>query len=110
APAAGNDLNGNLTNDGTTTYSWNTRNQFATFGSVGFTYDAVGRRTQNAAGKALLYDGVNPAQELSGPTVTANLLTGGLDQNFTRTDANGARAFLKDALGSTLALSDDSGT
>ncbi len=50
-------------------------------------------------------------QELAGSTVTANLLTGmGIDEVFTRTDSAGARNFLADALGSTLALADSSGT
>jgi RHS repeat-associated protein len=38
------------------------------------------------------------------------LLTGGVDENFTRTDWAGARNFLNDALGSTLALTDSAGT
>jgi uncharacterized caspase-like protein len=50
-------------------------------------------------------------QELSGGTPTANLLTGlGVDEYFTRTDAAGVRNFLTDALGSTVALADGSGT
>jgi hypothetical protein len=50
-------------------------------------------------------DGANPAN------VTANLLTGlKTDQYFTRTDSNGAMSFITDALGSTLALADSSGT
>lgn len=50
-------------------------------------------------------------QELSGTTVTANLLTGlGIDERFTRTDANGTANFLTDALGSTIALTTSSGS
>jgi RHS repeat-associated protein len=50
-------------------------------------------------------------QELSGTTPTANLLTGlNLDEVFSRTDAVGARDFLVDVLGSTLALADQVGT
>jgi hypothetical protein len=93
-----------------TTHTWNARNQLSSFGSTSFAYDAFGRRTQNAAGKAFLYDGANTVQELSGSTVTANLLTGGVDEVFTRTDSAGARDLLTDALGSTLALTDSSGT
>jgi RHS repeat-associated protein len=105
------DLNGNLTNDGTTTYTWDARNQLGGFGSTTFAYDAGGRRTQNAAGTNFLYDGGNPVQELSGTSVAANLLTGlGVDEIFTRTDSGGARDFLTDALGSTVALTDSSGT
>jgi RHS repeat-associated protein len=59
-------------------------------GSIGFTYHA---------------------SELSGSTVTANLLTGlNVDEVLTRTDSAGARNFLADALGSTLALTDSTGT
>jgi RHS repeat-associated protein len=47
----------------------------------------------------------------SPPNVTANLLTGrGSDQYFTRTDSAGARNFLADMRGSTIALADSSGT
>ena len=49
-------------------------------------------------------------QELSGTTPTANLLTGGVDEYFTRTDTNGARNFLTDVLGSALSLTDSAGT
>jgi RHS repeat-associated protein len=55
----------------------------------------------------MFYDGANPVQELSGSTVTANLLTGlGVDERFTRTDSSATANFLTDALGSTLALTD----
>ena len=39
-----------------------------------------------------------------------NLLTGGLDEYFTRTDASGTSNFLTDALGSAAELSDMAGT
>jgi RHS repeat-associated protein len=68
------------------------------------------RRIQNASGTSFLYDGANAAQELSGNSVTANLLSGSVDEVFTRTDSGGAFAQLKDALGSTIALMDSSGT
>jgi RHS repeat-associated protein len=58
-----------------------------------------------------VYDGLNPVQEKNGGTVTANLLTGlGIDEFFTRTDGVGSRALLTDALGSTVALGDNTGT
>jgi RHS repeat-associated protein len=104
------DLNGNMTNDGATTYTWDARNHLAAFGSTSFSYDTLGRRTRNATGTAFLYDGVNAVQELSGSTVTANLLSGGVDEIFTRTDSAGVRNFLTDALGSTVALTDSTGT
>jgi YD repeat-containing protein len=104
------DLNGNLTSDGTNSYTWNARNQLGALGGGTFAYDAFGRRTQNANGIQFLYDGANQVQELSGSTVTANLLTGlGVDEILTRTDSAGARSFLTDALGSSVALTDSKG-
>ena len=49
-------------------------------------------------------------QELSGTTVTANSLMGSVDEAFQRTDSVGARSFLTDALGSSIALADSTGT
>ena len=103
------DLNGNMTSDGAVAYTWNARNQLSAYGATGFAYDAAGRRRLNAQGTSFVYDGVNAVQELSGSTVTANLLTGGVDEIFQRTDSAGARNFLTDALGSTLALTDSAG-
>ncbi len=62
------------------------------------------------AGTSFLYDGANAAQELSGSSVIVNVLSGGVDEVFTRTDTTGSFAPLKDALGSTIALVDPSGT
>jgi RHS repeat-associated protein len=116
------DLNGNLatsTEAGvTTTYTWNVRNQLTGISRTGltasFTYDSFGRRTGktiNGTTTNFVYDGLNPVQEKDGATVTANLLTGlGIDEFFTRTDGVGARALLPDALGSTIALGDGTGT
>ena len=103
------DLNGNMLSDGANLFTWNARNQVATLNSVSLQYDGFGRRIQNAAGKSFLYDGANTAQELSGSTVTTNLLSGGIDEMFTRADSSGAYSPLKDALGSTIALVDASG-
>ena len=57
-----------------------------------------------------LYDGANPVQEMADTSVSANLLAAGVDEYFQRTDSAGPRSFLTDALGSTLALADSSGT
>jgi RHS repeat-associated protein len=111
------DDNGNLTSDGSKTYSWNARNELTGLSggvSAGFAYDAVGRRRSRTVGSTMtqfLYDGLNPVQELASGTPTANLLTGlGIDEYFTRTDAAGARNLLTDARGSTIALTDGSGS
>ncbi|TKB88864.1 MAG: RHS repeat-associated core domain-containing protein [Nitrospira sp.] len=116
------DLNGNLATftdaSGTITYTWNARNQLTAISGPGltgsFTYDSFGRRTGktiNTTTTKFVYDGLNPVQEKNGATVTANLLTGlGIDEFFTRTDGVGTRALLTDALGSTVALGDGTGT
>jgi RHS repeat-associated protein len=109
------DSNGNLASDGLTSYSWNARNQLigisgGTSGS--FAYDGEARRlSKTVSGTAtnFLYGGNNVVQELSGTTPTANLLTGAIDETFTRTDGTGTSALLVDALGSTLALADTGG-
>jgi RHS repeat-associated protein len=108
------DANGNLTSDGTNTYTWNARNQLVSISggaSASFQYDPFGRRvSKTIVGMTqYLYDGANPIQEISGTTASANLLTGGVDEYFQRTDSAGARSFLTDALGSTLALADSTG-
>ncbi|MCI0620714.1 MAG: RHS repeat-associated core domain-containing protein, partial [Acidobacteria bacterium] len=111
------DLNGNLTNDGSRTYTWNARNQLVSIASgaatiANFQYDAFGRRISKTIGgttTGFVYDGANAVQELSGTSPTVNLLTGGIDENFTRTDATGTSTYLADGLGSTLALLDAAG-
>jgi RHS repeat-associated protein len=78
----------------------------------GFQYDALGRRinkTINSVSTSYLYDGNNAVQELQGPTPVANMLNGGLDQIYARTDGDGVRTLLSDGLGSTLALLDSTG-
>src|SRR5882724_11979770 len=109
APTSPTDNNGNILSDGSTVFTWNARNQVASLNNVSLQYDAAGRRTKNVAGTSFLYDGANAAQELSGTTVTANLLSGGVDEVFSRTDGSGTFTPLKDALGSTVALVDASG-
>jgi RHS repeat-associated protein len=111
------DANGNLTNDGTNIYSWDARNHLASLSganAASFTYDAAGRRAQktiNGVSTQFLYDGSNPVQEIQNGTPSANLLTGlGIDEYFQRTDSAGARDYLTDILGSTLSLTDSSGT
>jgi RHS repeat-associated protein len=111
------DADGNLTSDGTTSYSWNARNQLVGLSggaSASFQYDGFGRRrgkTVNGTTTKFLYDGLNLVQEQSsGGTPTANLLTGlGVDETFTRSDAGGTNTFLVDALGSTVEIADASG-
>ncbi|MHB8404395.1 MAG: RHS repeat-associated core domain-containing protein [Gammaproteobacteria bacterium] len=110
------DADGNLTGDGTNTYTWNTRNQLmAISGSstASFVYDALGRReskTINGTSTNFLYDGLNMEQELSGTTPTANYLTGAnIDEVFSRSTSGATQSYLTDNLGSTLALTNSAG-
>ena len=109
------DANGNILSSGTDGYTWDARNQLvATLSGGSFQYDAFGRRVANTFGPTTtnyLYDGGNVVQEIQNATPSANLLSGlGVDEIFTRADAAGARHFLTDALGSTVALADATGT
>lgn len=109
------DANGNMLSDGTNTYVWDSRNHLASMnsGADTFQYGPFGRRlgkTTILGTINYLYDAVNPVQELSGTTPTANMLTGlGVDEYFTRTDSSGTGSVLTDALGSTVELTDNSG-
>jgi RHS repeat-associated protein len=106
------DANGNLTSDGTYTYTWDARNHLSGAAGASFVYDAFGRRVQNGTqGDEFLYDGLNPVQTLVSGTPNANILTGlGIDEYFQWTDSSGSSDLLTDALGSTLALADSTGT
>jgi len=110
------DANGNLTGDGSLTYGWDSRGRLASLSgtaTANFVYDVIGRRTVktvNGTATTFLYDGPNAVQELAGATPTANLLSGlRIDEIYSRIDGLGARSFITDALGSTVALTDTSG-
>ncbi len=113
------DANGNLTSDGTNTYTFDARNHLTAISggsTASFVHDAFGRRVKKVIGGTttqFLYDGLNPVQELNGrhnPAVIANLLTGlGINEYFTRTDT-ATSTFLRDALGSTVGLVGAGGT
>jgi RHS repeat-associated protein len=109
------DLDGNTLNDGMNSYVWDARNRLISADSSGatFAYDPLGRRTAKTmlgTSTSFLYDGVNPVQELNGATVTANLLTGRVDERFLRTTASETDNFLTDVLGSTVGLTGSTGT
>ena len=110
------DANGNLTNDGTSTYTWDMRNHLAGISgavAASFVYDAFSRRMSKSIAAnttQFLYDGFNPVQELQAGTPSANLLTGGrIDEYFERSDSTGNASYLSDNLGSTMALADSTG-
>ena len=109
------DANGNLTNDGTNTYTWDARNQLTGISggvSASFQYDSFGRRTRktiNGSTTEYLYDGANVVQEKVGGSPFANLLTGDVDEVFSRTEGSSTQSVLADGLGSSLALLNSSG-
>lgn len=110
------DPNGNLTSDGINTYNWDARNQLTSISGPGLTasfqYDGFGRRinkTVNGTSTNYLYDESNIVQELAGTSPIANILAGGVDGIFMRSDGGGASSFLSDGLGSTIALTDSNG-
>ncbi len=105
----GYDANGNVLNDGVAAYTWNARNQLISRASTSFQYDSFDRRTLNAIGKSLLYEGWNIGQELSGTTPVANRILGGVDESFSRTDSTGGYSPITDVLGTVLALTNSSG-
>src|SRR5205807_2030384 len=102
------DLNGNLSNDGQNTYTWNSRNQLT--GLTGahtstYQYDAFGRRTSrtvDGSAKSIMFDGGNTVQETAGG-VTSQILAGpGLDEWYAQLLPGSTLTLLTDALGSTL--------
>ena len=112
------DADGNLTFDGTNTYTWNARNQLTQISQNGnvqlsYSYDALGRRVGKASsGGAVtqyLYDGINAVQETQGSTVNPILVGLGIDERFARNDVTGRTYFLSDMLNSTIALTDATG-
>lgn len=110
------DLNGNLTSDGTTTYTWNVRNQLTGMSRTGlsasFQYDGLGRRvskTVNSSTTSYVYDGPHIVQEKVSGTPTANIILGMLDEVLIRTDSGGSFSPLVDGNGNTIGLTDSSG-
>jgi RHS repeat-associated protein len=104
------DSNGNVVNDGVASYTWNARNQLLARGVSTFSYDPLGRRTVNASGTNLLYEGWNVAQELAGTTPVANRIAGSIDEFYSRADSTGTYSPVIDTLGSILALTNSTGT
>jgi RHS repeat-associated protein len=111
------DNNGNLTSDGVNTYVWDARNRLVkiTGGVAGqFNYDIRGRRTNkviNSVGSQFLYDGNDIAAEVGGGAVGASYLRSlNVDESFIRQANSGNEHYHADALGSSLALSNASGS
>ncbi|KAF0145016.1 MAG: RhsA [Nitrospirae bacterium] len=122
------DENGNLLtltrSCGTTYYTWNVRNQLVGINgfnsdcsslSAAFKYDALGRRMERTVnGKTInyLYDNLDIVQEVEGGTVTVNYIrTLNIDEPLARIKTDGTiRYYQQDALGSVIALTDETGT
>jgi RHS repeat-associated protein len=122
------DNNGNMTSItnscGTTNYTWDVRNRLVAINgfntncsslTASFKYDALNRRiekTINGATTKYLYDGLDIIQELNqDSTVKANYIRGlNIDEPLARIKADGTiRYYQQDALGSVIALTDDTG-
>ncbi len=114
------DANGNLTAksgpvSGTTTYSWNARNQLAAIdgisGAASFRYDALSRRiekTVEGVTTGYLYDGVQAIAELKGSSIHAVYHTGlAVDEVLARYAPSGNKTLLADALFSVIAQAND---
>jgi RHS repeat-associated protein len=121
------DENGNMTSMtntcGTTSFTWDARNRLV--GINGFTnncslftsnfkYDALGRRiekTINGRTIQYLYDGLDIVQEIENSVVSANYIrTLNIDEPLARLKSDGTvRYYQQDALGSVIALTDDTG-
>lgn len=126
------DLNGNLLTDAGANqrYVWNARNQLqqqlnlATGTEIAtFNYDVAGRRSGKTLNGGMfssgyVYDGLNQVQELTSAdldnsqstNIRANYLAGlAVDETIARYSNGASEVLLKDALGSTLALTTASG-
>jgi RHS repeat-associated protein len=103
------DSNGNLLSDGVNNFVWDARNQLGSVNGNSLQYDAFGRRIRNSQGTSFFYDGDKAVQEISGGLVSANLLSGGVDEVLGRSETSGSFTPLVDALGSTLGLLDSTG-
>ena len=104
------DADGNMLSDGDHIFVWDERNHASSINGIGLGYDAFGRRTTNSIGTSFSFDGFNAVQQVSGGTVTANLLTGNLDEVFSEVGSNGTSVPLQDELGSVIALVNNTGT
>jgi RHS repeat-associated protein len=105
------DNDGNLTGLGAATFTWDARNQLVATsdGGGGFSYDAIGRRTSrilSGTTTSYVHDGYNPT------TVSGNFLLQGsaLDELYAQISSSGTTTLLSDALGTTVALTDGTGT
>jgi len=121
------DLNRNMTSItnfcGTTNYTWDARNRLVAVNGYNsdcsaltatFQYDALGRRiekTVNGTSFQYVYDGLDIIQVKQGSVVAINYIRSlNIDEPFARIQSDGSvRYYLKDAIGSVIALTDENG-
>jgi RHS repeat-associated protein len=106
------DASGNLKTKGQTTYQWDVRDRLVGISGSGvtasFSYDALGRRaskTVNGQTLGYQYDGADIIQD-SGSQYLQGV---GIDDVLSRTTNGNSEYYLKDHLGSAVALTDQSG-
>lgn len=110
------DLNGNLTSDGNSSFTWNARNQLTQVNgpeaNASFGYGVAGGRTEttvNGNTTSYLRSGGNVVQQQSLQNGTTNMLSGGPGDIFSWGDSSGVYSSLFDGLGSPLASTNASG-
>ncbi len=114
------DANGNLTSitdgSGTSTFTWDARNRLVGLGASGttanFNYDVLGRRaTKQTSGQLTkyFYDGVDIAQQVDPLGTTSYLRSLNVDEAFSFTNRDGTSFSIYDSLGSTMAVTDQTG-
>jgi RHS repeat-associated protein len=106
------DASGNLNTRGQTTYAWDVRDRLISITAPGlsssFSYDALGRRaskTVNGTMTSFTYDGPNIIQDSLAQYVHGI----GIDDLLSRTTGTTSEYYLKDHLGSTISLTDNTG-
>lgn len=108
------DADGNMTFDGSRTYTWNSRGQLTKVSAGGsvvtsYTYDALGRRTTVTAGAKTTsfdYDGIDVVAERDGSDVAPVFTGPGIDERYAQGKAGQRSYLLTDAIGSTVATTD----
>ncbi len=110
------DANGQTASNSAASFDWDGWGRLVGINgpsSTSFEYDALGRRvalTRGGVTTRFVYDGWQVVQERAGDgSIAASELPIDLDDVAMRTDSTGARTLLTDALGSTLALADETG-
>jgi len=114
------DANGNLTTltdaTQTTSLTWDARDRLigveqpGTLASFAYAFGRRAAKTVNGAATQFLYDGLDIAQQLEAQRITSYLRSLAIDETLGLTSPDGAFFLTADALGSTVAVTDNSGT